>query len=177
MLPTPDDVIAYTAIFFTGAFLCNCIPHLCAGLQGMPFPTPFATPRGHRQLVTLREFPVGCLQLVRWRLFALGKSSNRRTESQVPRVGRRRARAWNLFVASLREGSTAGTLILPPLIEHVRLARFIGGAVAKLDRLKAVVLVKGTGAGVDGEGIERELFGALLLRSAQEQRAEQNSVH
>ena len=46
MLPTPDDVIAYTAIFFAGAFLCNCIPHLCAGLQGMPFPTPFATPRG-----------------------------------------------------------------------------------------------------------------------------------
>jgi hypothetical protein len=36
----------YVALFFAGAFLCNCIPHLCAGLQGQPFPTPFATPRG-----------------------------------------------------------------------------------------------------------------------------------
>ncbi|KVM73492.1 hypothetical protein WJ59_02595 [Burkholderia gladioli] len=32
--------------FLAGAFLCNCIPHLVAGLQGRPFPTPFATPRG-----------------------------------------------------------------------------------------------------------------------------------
>lgn len=36
----------YVALFFAGAFLCNSIPHLCAGLQGMPFPTPFAKPRG-----------------------------------------------------------------------------------------------------------------------------------
>jgi hypothetical protein len=36
----------YVALFFAGAFLCNCIPHLAAGLQGMPFPTPFAKPRG-----------------------------------------------------------------------------------------------------------------------------------
>jgi len=38
--------MSYAVIFFAGAFLCNCIPHLCAGLQGMPFPTPFAKPRG-----------------------------------------------------------------------------------------------------------------------------------
>jgi hypothetical protein len=36
----------YLALFFAGAFLCNCIPHLAAGLQGQPFPTPFAKPRG-----------------------------------------------------------------------------------------------------------------------------------
>src|SRR5579864_8096686 len=36
----------FVAIFFAGVFLCNCIPHLGAGLQGMPFPTPFAKPRG-----------------------------------------------------------------------------------------------------------------------------------
>ncbi len=36
----------YVALFFAGAFLCNCIPHLCAGLQGASFPTPFAKPRG-----------------------------------------------------------------------------------------------------------------------------------
>jgi hypothetical protein len=29
-----------------GALLCNCIPHLAAGLRGERFPTPFATPRG-----------------------------------------------------------------------------------------------------------------------------------
>lgn len=34
------------ALFFVGALLCNCIPHLVAGLQGSKFPTPFATPRG-----------------------------------------------------------------------------------------------------------------------------------
>jgi hypothetical protein len=36
----------YLALFFAGAFLCNGIPHLVAGLQGAPFPTPFARPRG-----------------------------------------------------------------------------------------------------------------------------------
>ncbi len=41
-----DFQVSYIALFFAGAFLCNCLPHLVAGLQGMPFPTPFATPRG-----------------------------------------------------------------------------------------------------------------------------------
>lgn len=36
----------YAPLFFAGALLCNCIPHLAAGLQGVPFPTPFARPRG-----------------------------------------------------------------------------------------------------------------------------------
>ena len=36
----------FVALFFAGAFLCNAIPHLVAGLQGAPFPTPFAKPRG-----------------------------------------------------------------------------------------------------------------------------------
>jgi hypothetical protein len=30
--------------FFAGAFLCNSIPHLVAGLQGRKFPTPFSIP-------------------------------------------------------------------------------------------------------------------------------------
>ncbi|MRX06321.1 hypothetical protein GJ697_00565 [Pseudoduganella sp. FT25W] len=34
------------AHFFTGALLCNALPHLAAGLQGQAFPTPFAKPRG-----------------------------------------------------------------------------------------------------------------------------------
>jgi hypothetical protein len=37
---------SYLALFFAGVFLCNCIPHLAAGLRGEPFPTPFAKPRG-----------------------------------------------------------------------------------------------------------------------------------
>jgi hypothetical protein len=36
----------YIAPFFVGVFLCNSIPHLACGLQGSPFPTPFAKPRG-----------------------------------------------------------------------------------------------------------------------------------
>jgi hypothetical protein len=36
----------FVALFFAGAFLCNAIPHLSSGLQGIPFPTPFAKPRG-----------------------------------------------------------------------------------------------------------------------------------
>jgi hypothetical protein len=36
----------YVVLFFAGALFCNCIPHLSAGLQGAPFPTPFAKPRG-----------------------------------------------------------------------------------------------------------------------------------
>jgi hypothetical protein len=34
------------ALFFSGALLCNSIPHLAAGLQENAFPTPFAKPRG-----------------------------------------------------------------------------------------------------------------------------------
>jgi hypothetical protein len=34
------------AIFFAGAFLCNSIPHLSSGLQGLPFPSPFSKPMG-----------------------------------------------------------------------------------------------------------------------------------
>jgi hypothetical protein len=36
----------WIAWFFAGAFLCNSLPHLAAGLQGRPFPSPFATPPG-----------------------------------------------------------------------------------------------------------------------------------
>ncbi len=39
-------MITYVAYFFAGAFLCNCVPHLVAGLQGARFPTPFAKPPG-----------------------------------------------------------------------------------------------------------------------------------
>jgi hypothetical protein len=38
--------MTFISAFLAGALLCNCIPHLGAGLQGTPFPTPFARPRG-----------------------------------------------------------------------------------------------------------------------------------
>jgi len=38
--------VGYVAVFFAGALLCNCLPHLACGLSGAPFPTPFAKPRG-----------------------------------------------------------------------------------------------------------------------------------
>jgi hypothetical protein len=38
----------FVSHFFAGVFLCNFIPHLVAGLQGAPFPTPFARLHGAR---------------------------------------------------------------------------------------------------------------------------------
>ncbi len=40
------DLLAYVAYFFTGALLINALPHLAAGVQGQPFPSPFAKPSG-----------------------------------------------------------------------------------------------------------------------------------
>jgi hypothetical protein len=36
----------YIAVFFSGAFLANAIPHLVYGICGDKFPTPFAKPPG-----------------------------------------------------------------------------------------------------------------------------------
>ncbi len=54
----------YVALFISGALLCNCIPHLSAGLQGSPFPTPFATPRGVGNSSPLVNFFWGTFNLV-----------------------------------------------------------------------------------------------------------------
>jgi hypothetical protein len=66
------------ADFFIGALLCNCIPHIVAGLQGMPFPTPFATPRGVGRSSPLVNFLWGLANLLvaMWllRAFPLGFS-------------------------------------------------------------------------------------------------------
>ncbi len=53
----------YVSHFFSGAFLCNCIPHLVAGLQGAPFPTPFAKPRGVGNSSALVNFLWGSFNL------------------------------------------------------------------------------------------------------------------
>jgi hypothetical protein len=38
--------MAYLVLFLAGALILNALPHLVSGLQGRPFPTPFAKPRG-----------------------------------------------------------------------------------------------------------------------------------
>ncbi len=50
--------------FLAGAFLCNCIPHLVCGLQGSPFPTPFAKPRGIGDSPPLINFLWGFFNLL-----------------------------------------------------------------------------------------------------------------
>jgi hypothetical protein len=52
------------ALFFVGALLCNCIPHLVAGLQGSKFPTPFAKPRGVGESSPLVNFIWGLANLL-----------------------------------------------------------------------------------------------------------------
>ncbi len=59
----PIDSLHYGTLFFAGAFLCNAIPHLVAGLQGMPFPTPFARPRGIGNSSPLVNFLWGAVNL------------------------------------------------------------------------------------------------------------------
>jgi len=36
----------YLAVFFSGAFLANAIPHFVHGISGDKFPTPFSKPPG-----------------------------------------------------------------------------------------------------------------------------------
>jgi hypothetical protein len=55
------DLIAQ---FFAGAFLCNCVPHLVCGLQGSPFPTPFAKPYGVGLSSPLLNFAWGLFNLI-----------------------------------------------------------------------------------------------------------------
>jgi hypothetical protein len=56
--------MSYVALFFAGAFLCNCIPHLCSGLQGSSFPTPFAKPRGVGDSSAIVNFLWGAANLL-----------------------------------------------------------------------------------------------------------------
>jgi hypothetical protein len=70
----------YVADFFAGALLCNCLPHLVCGLQGAPFPTPFAKPRGVGDSSPLINFLWGAFNLLAgvlllsWHPLAVGLS-------------------------------------------------------------------------------------------------------
>lgn len=54
----------YLIHFFIGALLCNSIPHLVAGLQGEPFPSPFAKPPGEGDSSPLVNFVWGAFNLL-----------------------------------------------------------------------------------------------------------------
>jgi hypothetical protein len=54
----------FVAPFFAGMLICNCVPHLASGLQGSPFPTPFATPRGVGLSSPLLNFIWGLFNLL-----------------------------------------------------------------------------------------------------------------
>ena len=54
----------YLALFFAGAFLCNSLPHLAAGLRGEPFPSPFARPPGEGDSSPLVNFFWGLFNLL-----------------------------------------------------------------------------------------------------------------
>lgn len=56
--------MSYIAMFFSGLFLCNSIPHLASGVMGEPFPTPFATPRGVGRSSPLVNFVWGFANLL-----------------------------------------------------------------------------------------------------------------
>ncbi len=53
----------HVILFLAGAFLCNAVPHLVAGLLGQPFPTPFGKPRGVGMSPPLVNFLWGVFNL------------------------------------------------------------------------------------------------------------------
>ena len=54
----------YFIHFLAGAMLCNSFPHLLAGLQGEPFPSPFAKPPGEGDSSPLVNFLWGLFNLL-----------------------------------------------------------------------------------------------------------------
>ena len=53
--------MSFFATFFAGAFLCNAMPHLTAGLRGELFPSPFSKPHGKGPSSPLVNFLWGML--------------------------------------------------------------------------------------------------------------------
>lgn len=54
----------YLMTFIAGAFLCNSIPHLVAGLRGVRFPTPFSRPSTVGNSSPLANFYWGALNFI-----------------------------------------------------------------------------------------------------------------
>ena len=54
----------YVFICMSGMLITNAVPHLVAGLQGRPFPTPFARPSGFGNSPAIVNFLWGALNLL-----------------------------------------------------------------------------------------------------------------
>ena len=63
--------MTYLLLILAGALLCNGIPHSVAGLQGVPFPTPFAKPRGVGRSPAIVNFAWGSANLLLGLILAL----------------------------------------------------------------------------------------------------------
>lgn len=75
--------MTYALLVLAGALLCNCIPHLAAGLRGEAFPTPFATPPGKGRSPPVINFVWGAGNL----LFGV-QALTMNLDAADPRLGR-----------------------------------------------------------------------------------------
>ena len=74
--------MTYALLVLAGMLLCNCIPHLAAGLRGEAFPTPFASPPGKGLSPPVLNFVWGTANLL------FGISLLPRLDEVDPRLGR-----------------------------------------------------------------------------------------
>ncbi|MGI4879682.1 MAG: hypothetical protein ACRYG4_19575 [Janthinobacterium lividum] len=74
--------MTYVLLVFAGALLCNCIPHLAAGLRGEAFPTPFGSPPGKGLSSPVINFVWGTANLL------IGISLLPRLADADPQLGR-----------------------------------------------------------------------------------------
>jgi hypothetical protein len=58
------NFLHYLADFLAALFLCNGVPHLCCGLRGEPFPSPFSKPPGTGHSSALTNFFWGAFNLI-----------------------------------------------------------------------------------------------------------------
>ena len=98
----------YLAYFFGGAFLANSLPHICNGISGHAFQSPFASPSG----VGLSSATVNVL----WGLLNLAVAY-----VLVCRVG-----SFNLRNTRHALVLGAGILLMSLMLAHV-FGRFYGG--------------------------------------------------
>ncbi len=96
--------MTYVALFFAGAFLCNCIPHLAAGLMGMPFPSPFAKPSGKGDSLPLVNFLWGAFNLIAGLVLLVRNPFGLGLNAENARARHWFSRAGNLHLPPLRSG-------------------------------------------------------------------------
>ncbi len=89
---------SYIAYFFGGVFLVNAIPHLIAGLMGLPFQTPLAKPPGKGLSSSRTNIAWGFLNLVIYYvlIFQVGNFNVRSYDDIAVAAGGGFIMAWGL---------------------------------------------------------------------------------